>query len=106
MPGLQPLWREIRIAWYRWALANMGPLHRDVPEVVHRLNDLIAQRPPIERRTRRSACEAAPGLCARDPACPDRHCPGLHQNDGGHSFRAGIAWPIEQPAIQHRNGDL
>lgn len=35
--------------------------------------------------------------CERQPDCADQHCPGhpLHQQDGGHVFRAGVVFPIE-----------
>lgn len=47
MTGLTPvlrLWseavRRMRVAGFRWALAEMPPLHPDVPFVVRRLNEL------------------------------------------------------------------
>lgn len=94
MIGLTSLWLEVRIRWYEHALRSMGPLRRDVPEAVHRLRELIEQRPPVVTRIK-SRCEAVPGLCAGDPRCPDRRCPGLHQRDGGHHFAGGVAFPIE-----------
>lgn len=41
---------------------------------------------------------AIPGMCSRSPNCADRRCPGhpqLHQQDGGHFFHNGVAFPIE-----------
>lgn len=43
MNGIRPVVRLIALAWYRWALSEMGPLHRDVPEVVRRINELERQ---------------------------------------------------------------
>ncbi|MCC2632145.1 MAG: hypothetical protein K0S48_31 [Ramlibacter sp.] len=38
------LWAAVRrrcqIAYYRWALAEISPLHEDVPMIVHRLRTL------------------------------------------------------------------
>jgi hypothetical protein len=44
MTWLRPFIREARIAYYRWALAEMPPLHPDVPYVVHRLRSLLDER--------------------------------------------------------------
>jgi hypothetical protein len=33
------LWR---LVYYRWALAEIDPLHPDVPHIVHRINELEA----------------------------------------------------------------
>lgn len=98
MRALAPLFREARIKFYQWALHDMSPLHPDLPAVVHRLHQLVAERPPIEQRPR-SRCEESPGMCAGDPRCPDTHCPGrlhgLHHTDGGHTFSYGVVFPIE-----------
>lgn len=98
MRALAPLLREARIKFYEWALHDMSPMHPDLPKVVHRLSELVAQRPPIEKRPR-SRCADLPGMCAGDPACEDRSCPGLHglhHSDGGHTFSYGVVFPIEQ----------
>lgn len=44
MNAIRPLIREARIAYYRWALAEINPLHPDVPRIVHRLRSLRAER--------------------------------------------------------------
>lgn len=41
--ALYPLWRLWLIAFYRWALREIHPLHPDVPYIVHRINDLESQ---------------------------------------------------------------
>lgn len=38
MPGLRPIVRLIALAYLRRALVEMGPLHKDVPFVLHRIN--------------------------------------------------------------------
>lgn len=38
--GLGPLFRLWALAWYRWALREIHPLHRDVPFIVRRINEL------------------------------------------------------------------
>ena len=42
--AFRPLIREASIAYYRWALAEIHPMHPDVPHIVHRLRDLLAER--------------------------------------------------------------
>ena len=37
--GLRPLWRELSIAWYEWALRSIDPLHEDVGLIVQRIDD-------------------------------------------------------------------
>lgn len=44
MKPLRPLVREASIAYYRWALAEINPMHPDLPRIVHRLRDLLAER--------------------------------------------------------------
>lgn len=39
--ALRPLARELAIAYYRWALAEISPMHPDVPYIVHRLRRLL-----------------------------------------------------------------
>jgi hypothetical protein len=34
---------HIKLAFYRWAAAEIHPLHPDVPKVMHRVRDLEAQ---------------------------------------------------------------
>ena len=46
---MKALWREWRIAYYSAALRQIGPLHRDVPELVIRLNGLKGERCPLQR---------------------------------------------------------
>jgi hypothetical protein len=41
---LRPFIREARIAYYRWALAEIDPMHPDVPYIVHRLRVLLDER--------------------------------------------------------------
>jgi hypothetical protein len=89
---------KLRVLWWKWARSEMpltiGVTHPDMNRAVLRIAELEAQRPPIDKRVR-SRCEEVMGLCAMDKNCPDRNCPGLHMRDGGHQYRAGIAWPIE-----------
>lgn len=97
MKALYPLVREMKLRWYERArveLQQRDPTHRDLPHIVRRIHELTAERPPVEQR-KRSRCAAMPGMCARDPNCEDRRCPGLHMNDGGHSYRNGVVFPIE-----------
>ena len=42
--GLRPLWRELAIAYFEWALASIHPLHEDLPFIVRRINELKAER--------------------------------------------------------------
>lgn len=42
--ALRPLIREARIFQCRWALAEMSPLHPDLPEVVTELRHLLDER--------------------------------------------------------------
>lgn len=41
-----PLWVELKLAYYRWALREIDPLHRDVPHIVRVINRLESQRRP------------------------------------------------------------
>lgn len=100
MKSLSALTREFRIAYYETALQHLqqrDPTHADIPAIVRHLHTLRGQRPPIEKKPR-SRCEAVPGMCARDRACPDRHCPGLYQDDGGHQVHGHLSFPIEPGA--------
>lgn len=38
--SLAPLWRYLQLAYYRWALAEIDPMHPDVPLVVLHINRL------------------------------------------------------------------
>jgi hypothetical protein len=38
--AFKPLIRELQLRWFTWALAEISPLHPDVPYIVRRLNDL------------------------------------------------------------------
>lgn len=38
--ALEPLVRHWQIFFYEWALAEISPLHDDLPYIVHRLNEL------------------------------------------------------------------
>lgn len=40
------IYREMAIAYYRWALHDIDPTHRDVPHIVRRLHTLLEQRGP------------------------------------------------------------
>jgi hypothetical protein len=42
----------------------------------------------------KSRCEQNPGMCCKDPACPDKHCPGRME---AHLHRV-MSMPIE-PAL-------
>jgi hypothetical protein len=43
MRGLYPLWRRWQIVYFKWALAEIHPLHEDVPLIVCKLNILESQ---------------------------------------------------------------
>lgn len=101
MKALAPLLREAKIAFYQWARRDMqrkGGMDPDLPKVLQRLSELLAERPRIEP-PRRSRCADVPGLCAADKNCSDTHCPGriygLHHSDGGHTYSHGVVFPIE-----------
>jgi len=55
MNWLRPLTLELHIAYLRWALSEMHPMHPDVPGNVMQLRHLLAERdsapPSILRRT-------------------------------------------------------
>ena len=40
MTGLRPLIDAFRLAFYRWALREIDPMHPDVPEIAHAINQL------------------------------------------------------------------
>lgn len=40
MSGIKPLWDALALAYYRWALSEIRPLHPDVPRIVLRVNQL------------------------------------------------------------------
>jgi hypothetical protein len=42
--ALRPLWREIAIAYYRWALREIPLTHPDLPRIVVRLRALLDER--------------------------------------------------------------
>ena len=42
--GLRPLFVLIVLAYYRWAMSQIDPLHPDVPEILLRINDLERER--------------------------------------------------------------
>ncbi len=48
MTGIKPLWDaawdEIRLAYYRWALAEIRPCHPDVPKIVIAIHSLEAKQ--------------------------------------------------------------
>lgn len=44
---MNPLLRELRIFYCRWALSEMHPLHPDVPKLTLYLRDLIDLRAPV-----------------------------------------------------------
>lgn len=49
--GLRPLWRELAIAYFEWALDSIDPMHEDLPFIVRRINELKAER--LSRQHRR-----------------------------------------------------
>lgn len=54
MKAFRPLYREAAIVFYRWALAEIHPMHDDVPAIVLRLRQLLNERhaqPCLLRRT-------------------------------------------------------
>ena len=38
--GLGPVYYTVALAWWRWALRNMGPHHHDVGEAIRRISEL------------------------------------------------------------------
>jgi len=38
--GLLPVFRLMALAYYRWAMSQIDPLHPDVPEIVLRIREL------------------------------------------------------------------
>ena len=38
--GLLPLYHGMALAYYRWAIRQIDPLHPDVPEIVRRISEL------------------------------------------------------------------
>jgi hypothetical protein len=74
MNALRPIYRELAILYYRWARKDLRlqPLHPDLPLVVIRLNDLMAERPR----------------------------PRLHTRDGGHDVHDEISFRIDPVARQ------
>lgn len=44
MKSLRPIWRELSILFYRRALAEIDPMHRDVPVIVLTLHALHNER--------------------------------------------------------------
>lgn len=42
--AIAPLWREMRLAYFEWALREIHPLHADVPHIVLHISRLQAQR--------------------------------------------------------------
>ena len=38
------VFREIELAYLRWARSEINPLHDDVPYLVHRINQLESER--------------------------------------------------------------
>lgn len=91
----KPLWREVRILFYRWARHDLRykPGDPGVSEVIIALNDLYGQRP---RPMLRNRCAKAPGECMGDAACADYDCPGhpwqrIHLADGGHHVHGEVS---------------
>lgn len=84
MTGLSPitrLWsegvRQLRLLGWKWARRELphtlGADHPDMNRIVLEIAKL--ERPPVLVRPR-SPCEEVWGLCAGDPNCKKRHCPG------------------------------
>lgn len=44
MKAIRPLIREARLFYLRWALAEIHPLHDDVPMIVRSIHSLMAER--------------------------------------------------------------
>lgn len=44
MKGIRPVLHLIALAWWRWALREVHPLHPDVPVIVRRINQLETAR--------------------------------------------------------------
>lgn len=47
--GIAPVIRLAKLYYFRWALAEINPLHPDVPRIVHAINELSA---PIRKEQR------------------------------------------------------
>ncbi len=56
LKSLHPLWHALQLAYARWALREIDPLHRDVPSLVLRVAEL----------------ERSSGRIARAPGCACR----------------------------------
>ena len=42
--ALRPIWREMALLYYQWAMREIHKLHPDVPHITHRINDLHRER--------------------------------------------------------------
>lgn len=38
--GIRPVLNLIALAWWKWALSEIDPMHPDVPGIVTRINEL------------------------------------------------------------------
>lgn len=111
MNAFRPICREVAIFYYKWARKDLRlrPLHPDLPLVVMRLNDLVAERP---RPALRNRCAGAAGMCMHDAACADYSCEGhpwqrLHFVDGGHEVAGEVSVRVQaRPAPQLDNRPL
>lgn len=100
MKSLSALTLEFRIRYYETALKHLqqrDPTHEDIPGIAIHLHALRLQRPAVQTRVR-SRCSVS-GMCSGDEACGDLNCPGrwrgVHHTDGGHTYAAGVVFPIE-----------
>lgn len=44
MKGIRPIFVGLALAWWRWALREIDPMHPDVPCIVRRINQLEMSR--------------------------------------------------------------
>lgn len=40
MNGIRPIFVGLALAWWKWALREIDPMHPDVPVIVRRINQL------------------------------------------------------------------
>jgi hypothetical protein len=96
--ALAPLIREAEILYLTWARAELDPLHRDLPAVVRRLNELQRKRPkPAEPSA----------LCCMRPDCQDTHCEGADiaryfEHEGAHTIHFRPLPRVEQDRLLSR----
>lgn len=94
MNAFRPIYRELAILYFRWARKDLRckPTDPDLPYVITRLSDLIAERPH----------QLKVGKCCESHRCYEgRDCPlrRLHHHDGGHRVDGTRAIRLEHCEI-------